>query len=63
MTLSRVIGDARKAGFENISIDLIYGLPGQTIAQWQDTLDKASSPRSTSLFRVLAYCRAENGFL
>ncbi len=38
----RVIADARKAGFENISIDLIYGLPGQTIAQWQDTLKKAS---------------------
>ncbi len=38
----RVIADARKAGFENMSIDLIYGLPGQTIAQWQDTLKKAS---------------------
>lgn len=38
---ARVISDARKAGFENMSIDLIYGLPGQTIAQWQDTLNKA----------------------
>ena len=38
---ARVVGEARKAGFENLSIDLIYGLPGQTIAQWQDTLDKA----------------------
>jgi putative oxygen-independent coproporphyrinogen III oxidase len=38
---SRVVGEARKAGFDNISIDLIYGLPGQTIAQWQDTLEKA----------------------
>lgn len=38
----RVIADARKVGFENMSIDLIYGLPGQTIAQWQDTLKKAS---------------------
>ncbi|WP_438298218.1 radical SAM family heme chaperone HemW [Sporosarcina sp. FA15] len=38
---ARVVGEARKAGFDNISIDLIYGLPGQTIAQWQDTLDKA----------------------
>ena len=43
MTLARVVGEARKAGFDNISIDLIYGLPGQTIAQWQDTLDKALS--------------------
>lgn len=38
---ARVVGEARKAGFDNISIDLIYGLPGQTIEQWQDTLDKA----------------------
>lgn len=38
---ARVVGEARKAGFDNLSIDLIYGLPGQTVAQWQDTLDKA----------------------
>lgn len=37
-----VIEDARKAKFDNISIDLIYGLPGQTREQWQDTLIKAS---------------------
>lgn len=37
----RVIKEAREIGFDNISIDLIYGLPGQTIEQWQDTLDKA----------------------
>lgn len=29
----------RKAGFRNISVDLIYGLPGQTLQGWQDTLD------------------------
>ena len=40
---ARVVGEARKAGFDNISIDLIYGLPGQTIAQWQDTLEKATA--------------------
>ena len=32
---------ARKIGFQNISIDLMYGLPGQTMAQWKDSLDKA----------------------
>jgi len=26
---------AKKAGFENISIDLIYGLPNQTIEEWE----------------------------
>lgn len=29
---------AREAGFENLSLDLMYGLPGQTPAQWRDTL-------------------------
>ena len=28
----------RKAGFSNISIDLIYGIPGQTDKQWTETL-------------------------
>lgn len=37
----RVINEAREVGFTNISIDLIYGLPGQTIQQWQETLDQA----------------------
>ena len=35
------ITEARQAGFENISVDLIYGLPGQTLETWADTLDKA----------------------
>ena len=29
----------RKAGFRNISIDLMYGLPGQDLQDWQETLD------------------------
>ncbi len=37
------IEDARKAGFDNISIDLIFGLPGQTMHLFQDTLDTAFS--------------------
>ena len=32
---------ARQAGFRNISLDLIYGLPSQTRADWADTLSKA----------------------
>ncbi len=40
---ARVIREAREIGFENISIDLIYGLPEQSIQQWKDTLDKALS--------------------
>ena len=29
----------RKAGFKNVSIDLMYGLPGQELTDWQETLD------------------------
>ena len=29
----------RKAGFKNVSVDLMYGLPGQDIQHWQETLD------------------------
>ena len=32
------VAAARMAGFDNLSLDLIYGLPGQTMAAWQDTL-------------------------
>lgn len=28
----------RKAGFRNLSLDLMYGLPGQTLASWEGTL-------------------------
>jgi oxygen-independent coproporphyrinogen-3 oxidase len=30
----------REAGFANLSIDLMFGLPGQTLAQWQTDLAK-----------------------
>lgn len=33
------VRNARKAGFDNISLDLIYGLPGQSFDQWKATLD------------------------
>lgn len=29
----------RKAGFRNVSLDLMYGLPGQTLQAWQNTLE------------------------
>ena len=32
---------ARGAGFENIGIDLIYGIPGQDIDSWKRTLERA----------------------
>jgi len=30
----------RKAGYRNLSLDLIYGLPGQTLEMWQRTLSR-----------------------
>jgi oxygen-independent coproporphyrinogen III oxidase len=43
----------RDAGFSNINVDLMFGLPGQTMRQWQDTLEQtvAITPEHIS-----AYC-------
>lgn len=40
---------ARKAGFANINLDLMFGLPGQSAAQWQNTLDEAVGLRPEHL--------------
>jgi oxygen-independent coproporphyrinogen-3 oxidase len=32
---------SRKAGFSNIGLDLIYGVPGQNLTSWLDTLKQA----------------------
>lgn len=34
---------ARHAGFQHISLDLMFGLPGQTVSMWCETLKKALS--------------------
>lgn len=36
-----VVGWARDAGFDQVSVDLIYGAPGETLDQWRRTLDAA----------------------
>ena len=42
----------RDAGFDNVSFDLIAGLPGQTLADWERNLDEAVrlSPEHMSLY-------------
>ncbi len=35
------VSAAREAGFENVGIDLIYGVPGQGLAGWMRTLGRA----------------------
>jgi oxygen-independent coproporphyrinogen-3 oxidase len=37
----RAIAAARRAGFTDLGLDLIYGLPGQTRQQWQADLEAA----------------------
>lgn len=44
---------AQQAGFDNISIDLMYGLPGQTLEDWQRTIDIALS---LSIQHISTYC-------
>jgi len=39
----RTVHDAAAAGFSDISIDLIFNLPGQTLEKWQKNLEIATS--------------------
>lgn len=39
----QVVNLAKDTGFENIGIDLIYGIPGQNIDSWRKTLEKTVS--------------------
>lgn len=46
---------ARRVGFENINIDLMSALPGQTTASWLDTLNKAAAfePEHLSAYSLI----------
>jgi len=37
----RALSDVASLGFKSWSLDLIYGLPGQTVESWQQTLERA----------------------
>jgi oxygen-independent coproporphyrinogen-3 oxidase len=45
---------ARKAGFDNVSFDLIYGIPGQTPGSWRTVLRRtiALAPEHVSLYAL-----------
>jgi oxygen-independent coproporphyrinogen-3 oxidase len=45
---------ARRAGFHNLSLDLIYGLPGQPLERWVESLQRtvALSPEHLSLYAL-----------
>ena len=50
----KVLNALRKAGFDNIGIDLIYGLKDQTLEDWQKTLKIAVSfdPEHISCYQL-----------
>jgi oxygen-independent coproporphyrinogen-3 oxidase len=43
----------KKSGFENISVDLIYGLPELTLNEWEEHLQKVIA---LNLHHISAYC-------
>jgi len=47
--VERTVERARKAGFDNISLDLIYGLPSQSKTDWADTLNRVAALRPEHL--------------
>ncbi len=48
------LGTCRGAGFDNVNLDLMYGLPGQTLEQWQDTVERVlgQSPEHISMYSL-----------
>lgn len=45
----KAVADARAAGFDNVNLDLIFGLPGQTEQAWAETLKWAMGLSPTHL--------------
>ena len=47
---------ARAAGFDNLNLDLLYGLPGQTLGDWIEDLEQAldMAPEHLSLYNLVA---------
>jgi oxygen-independent coproporphyrinogen-3 oxidase len=39
--VGKTVADARRAGFDNLSLDLIYGVPNQTLTLWRESVEAA----------------------
>ena len=50
-----VVDWARSAGFEQVSLDLIYGTPGESLADWETSVDSAlaCSPDHVSAYALI----------
>jgi oxygen-independent coproporphyrinogen-3 oxidase len=53
-------GEARAAGFDNLSLDLMMWLPGQSVAEWLESVDAAIAlaPDHLSLYMLEVYPNA-----
>jgi len=53
--ITQALRNARAAGFTSINLDLMFGLPGQTMRHWQETLDQALAlhPEHFSLYSLI----------
>ncbi len=51
----QAVAEAKAAGFANISLDLIYGTPGESAADWRESLDAALSatPEHISVYALI----------
>jgi len=41
--VAQSVKDARAAGFDEVSVDLIYGTPGESMSDWQESIETALS--------------------
>jgi len=55
-----VLSEARSAGFDNVSLDLMMWLPGQTPAEWRESVSRlvALEPEHASLYLLEVYPNA-----
>ena len=53
--ITQALHYARAAGFTSINLDFMFGLPGQTMRHWQETLDQALAlhPEHLSLYSLI----------
>lgn len=51
----QAVDNARNAGFVNISIDLMYGFPGETLEEWEKDIEQALSlkPEHISAYALM----------
>ena len=67
----QAVEDARAAGFDNLNLDLIFGLIGQPVSRWQETLEQvlALGPEHLSCYALTVepgtalYYRVQKGLL